>query len=212
MRNILLQYARGQQHEALLDCCRSWNRDYCARHDIDYVVHGVADVDTGKFDYKACAFFDYVAFLGDVSDGEIVANIGVDMLIVKPDINIMDALGDADIVVHGDKHFCNEGFIVCRNSEKVRMALTTVIALGPMDNVRTDISYRVHEVLAGSNVNVKRLGSEWNWYDTFGAAKVPVTCHEDQAIIRGWHGGPHSIRLEKMQKKLSEIAEVKING
>ncbi len=210
MRSVLLQYARGQQHEALLDCCRARNRDYCARHDIEYVIHGAEDVDVGKFDYKACALLDYIAYLEGVIDGVVVANIGVDMLIVKPEVNIMDVLGDADICVHGSDVFCNEGFIVSRNSTAVRATLTKIRVLGPVNAVKTDISYRAHEILKAASVKVKRVGSEWNWYDTFGAAKVPVTCAEDDAIVRGWHGGPHSIRLEKMQNKLSELAAVRI--
>lgn len=201
---VLILFANGTDYEALLRLSTCWHAAYCERHHWRYLEHCITP-NTGRFDCKAMAFIDFVKSLSNIEDGTVVASIGADMLIVRPEVDLLAALGDYDIAVHGNAMFCNEGFIVVRNTSAVRALLLAILEKGPMSSSMIDISYRVHDVFSQSVLKIKRLDDRWNWYDCFGCAPKPVTHPRSSAVIVGWHGQPLHKRIEAMKATLETM-------
>ncbi len=206
MRGVLVQHGSGDCVQ-LLAAAEPWHRAYCLKHDYE----GLFDRDT-EAPHRHPVWNKLVLLLRTMNAWPSVQHFFVldaDALIVNKEIELAEALpADADIALIVRENYVNSGFVAIRNSEKVRDWLTDLFVAGPLQNCNHGIDARMFEMIRKETcpVKVHALGSEWNYFETYGAGIRSVTCTRAEAHIVAWHGQTRDVALKAMQQKIGELS------
>ena len=205
MRGVLIQHGSGIC-VPLLAAAEPWHRRYCAQHDYESLFN---------YDFEPARdlhpVWNKIALLLSTMHEwpavPLMFVLDADALIVHKDVKLEDAIGTEDIgLVRGD-NYVNSGFMVTRNTEKTRVFWNSVYEAGPVAQYNHGIDARLFMMLHEEScpVTVKKLGSEWNYFERFGNGPRIVTCEKKDAHIQAWHGQDRKSVLAEMQKLLGEL-------
>ncbi len=190
--------AACRNHWAWLNLSLPVHTAYCKRHGFAGYMPIPSAVDAAGFSPSSVGAHSLLRFLVAnrntlIQNGETVVYLDADTLIVNQDIDLDVALPvGADLAILGGSTWVNSGVMMMRAGPKIEALLTECFRLGPVRPNNRDFDLRLSALIHSKDFEVETafLDDKWNWFDKFQGSPRPVTCLQQNAIIRHWASVP----------------------
>ena len=178
------------QHDTrmpLLEMCEARHQRYCRQHGWNYVVSRQAAKGWARFSLILEA-------MDEAAAGECVVWLDSDSLIVRPDVDLSDALrGGFDMGMTSYMNHLNTAAIYVRNTPMAKAFIERCLDAA-FSVPETQVSFFVEGLV--QDASVRRLGPEWDdWYGAGGT-------REQDTIVRSWHGQSFAAKVAGMRKEI----------
>ena len=217
MRRFFVQHDSSPELHNCLRIGAGWHRAYAQRHGLEYIE-----------DYSKCDSFPYsknsegqvwfFKLLRTLSDDALVFYADADVLIVKPEIDVLSILPtDIEIMMLGGKYtWLNSGVVLMRNTSNLRCWFDYLLQTGPVDKKEIS-SYIDHRFIpefqrmgAGADkilpqVAFAHFDDRYNWFPKYGKGIRTVHWAEQDAVIKAWHGMESGPRAQIMRAELAKL-------
>lgn len=202
---VLIQFAHGEPHEAMLRASYPQHAAYAEQHGFDFISGPIADPVDARF-----AWLSFKYLLNALRNGyEYAVFLGTDCLIVDMLTDLREAVSDYPLgMVYGQApggeppHF-NCGAIYIRNDKRVIEFLEELLTLQPDEGtpfqvVRWWETETCEQTIANGLLSTSfpdlcaKLDPRWNCVDGI---------HDTtNAVVIGWHGvADHNLKLERLK-------------
>lgn len=205
----LLQHGTGYCGN-MLKHVQPWHQQYCNKHNLAYVplVGHIPTRNVGRKprpqEWQKPQLL--VNWLRQTSEGDVIAYVDPDAVVINPTVNIIDILPpDKDIAIapsfYAGKTRYNAGVLIMRNNCRTLDLWNTINEMGPgISNYAHDEGRLNRLIWDGHPVKVYDLPGEYNAfrYTKF----VP-----ENVVIKAWHGEPRDTVDRRVKETVWQLYE-----
>lgn len=223
MKKYFIQHDSSPDAVNCLRIAAAWHRSYAQRHGLEY-VESYAPCSAAPYSKNSEGQVWFFKLLHQMPDNAVVMYADADVLIVKPEIDVLAILPEKiELMMLGGKDtWINSGVVLMRNTPNLRTWFEYLLHTGPVDakEISSYIDHRFipefHRMGSGvkdayPRVNYAFFDDRYNWFPKYGAGVRNVFWKESDAIIKAWHGTEAVSRARIMKAEMAKL-EVKFGA